>query len=175
MPILVVTLFWWWRFRHTGKLGNGLSIFLFGYFLLILMWGIRHAADQWSEFTNIAEVLIFWSTSIIGSYVFGAIGLLFLGMIVESVESVTLFRFGDDRLVIRHSYRAIRDVVNTDLRTHSIEDSRQRAIEECAAEAYEFLIEKESVILTDYDKLERLAAELSECLLMLGKKENYVG
>ena len=50
-------------------------------------------------------------------------------------------------------------------------DARQRAIEECAEEAYEHTLENELVTAADYDRPEQKTARLREAILALGEKE----
>lgn len=163
VPVLIALLVWWWRYRSTGRYGKSLPVFLLGYAIALLLNGVTSFVHDWGHSSSgLSEYALLVLSAMIAGYIFGGIGWLTLVALREPLLDALSYWLkvegsGDE-------------AVRPELETVG-EDLRQRAIEECAEEAYEYLIENESSRAADHDRIEPLAARLRDAILALGQKD----
>ena len=167
VPVMVAALIWcarpiWrWRAHHKVRFGKSLPMFLLGYAIVFTLRGITDSARQCSGAEELGDYIffVFWAT--VGGYFASAVGWLTLLALSES----GLFRWLD---LERHA-----DKVPSSDSQRGVQQARQRAIEDCAEEAYEFTLEREAASTTDYDRAQRAAARLRDAILVLGEKGEH--
>jgi hypothetical protein len=152
---------WWWRAQHKVRFGKSLPIFLLGYGIVFTLRGITDSARQCSGAEELGDYVffVFWAT--VGGYFAGAVGWL------------TLLALGESRLFRWLDLEPHADKVPSSDSQPGVQQARQRAIEDCAEEAYEFLIEDEAATAADRDRAERAAARLRDTILALGEKGEH--
>jgi phosphoribosyl-ATP pyrophosphohydrolase len=103
---------------------------------------------------------LFIFVATLAGYILGGVGWLILGQLKEELYDVLV-------LVRDREKPASSDT------ERGLQQARQRAIEECAEEAYELVIENEAATAADHDRAERAAARLREAILALVEKGEH--
>jgi MFS superfamily sulfate permease-like transporter len=158
VPVLIALLIWWWRFRSTGRYGKSLPIFLLGYAILMIINGASRLVDDWGR-----------SSEGFGEYALLICAITFGGYVLGGLTWLLLVTMRETLLGVASEWLNVETAADSE-RKAAGEDARQRAIEECAEEAYEYLIENESLRAAGHDRTERLAARLREAILALGQR-----
>jgi uncharacterized SAM-binding protein YcdF (DUF218 family) len=176
-PLILALIIWWLRFRRTGRLGCTLSIFLFGYLLLL-------ASEGWQahvrELASSRESLLwFLLGETLAAYVLGGLGMVGLAAVC-SLRNLTLFRTDEVRLRLSAEELMLDQDATQPHELGAVlefpEEVRRLAIEECAEHAYEFIVQKGLFVTLDRDRAEIIAGELRDSLLALGfEGRNYAG
>jgi hypothetical protein len=163
VPVLIALLVWWLRYRSTGRYGRSLPVFLFGYAIALLLNGVTSSVhDRGHSSSELSEYVLLVLSATIVSYILGGVGWLTLVALKEPLlNALSYWLKADER-----GNEAVRSERET-----AGEDLRQRAIEECAEEAYGYLIENEGLRAADHDRTERIAARLRDAILALGQKD----
>jgi hypothetical protein len=160
-PVLIALLVWWLRYRSTGKYGKSLPVFLLGYAIVLLLNGVTSVIHDWGHSSaGLGEYVLVVLAATIAGYICGAIGWLTVVALKEDLLNAPWLKVEEESDEAVHPKRETAG-----------EDLRQRAIEECAEEAYEHLIENESLRVADHDRTERVAARLRDAILALGQKD----
>jgi hypothetical protein len=168
-PISVAVLIWWWRSRRTRRLGKSLAIFLLGYALLLILNSLTDLAHEWSRPRDLSYYISFIFAVTVAGYFVGGLGWMVLGGLRESLLDAL---YGWLALPSRWvDVRASGERAVSSRSEIAAQDARQRAIEECAELAYEYVIENEAVTAADHDRAERAAARLRDAVLALGEKD----
>lgn len=160
-PVLVAALIWWWTARKKGGPGKSLPIFLLGYAIVFALRGIADSARGWSRPQELGDYLLFVFLATVAAYFVGAVGWLTLLVLSDSGLSGWLDLEADsDKALSSGSERVA-------------QQARQRAIEDCAEEAYEIMLEDEATSAADYDRAKGTAARLRDAILGLGEKGEH--
>ena len=159
-PVLIAVFIWWWRARHKERPGKSLPIFLLGYAIEFTLSGLIDSARQFSRPMELGDYALFIFVSTLAGYVLGGVGWLVLGQFKEGLYDGHIL--GRDR----------EKPASSDTE-RGLQQARQRAIEECAEEAYELVIENEAATAADHDRAERAAARLREAILALVEKGEH--
>jgi hypothetical protein len=167
-PLLLATLVWVCSTRIRGKAGKSLPTFLFGYLAIVTYNGFVDLARYWSrphEWSGYIS-LVLWAS--FASYITGGIGWWILASFRQSLlEGLRwwLSLSSDSRDSESTTFKKI----VTSEREAAVQKSRQQTIEECAEEAYEYLMKNEVEISVDYDLVEKTAGRLRDAILALGE------
>lgn len=153
IPVLVPVLIWAWRVRRGRREDRSLAIFLLGYVALLGINGVRLLLEDWARSpTSTGDYLAFLIVAIAAGY---GVGLLIWKALPFVAEMILAF---------------IPDAQMKDSRLEdAAQNARQRAIEDCAEEIYNQIVENGINGVADYDRLEITAATLREEILQLGK------
>jgi hypothetical protein len=157
-------------------LSSILPIFLFGYFIVLIFKGVGHDTDTWNRAQEIGDFLLLFGGNIVVAFVFGGIGIVALLAIVAEGPR-TLCQIQGHRLILLSESPSKQNKVVADrppppTEFESIQLARRLAIEECAEEAYRYLIRCDRLSLADYDDVESDAVGVKEFLLSLGETED---
>ena len=162
IPVLIALLVWWLGHWSTGKYGKSLAVFLLGYAIAFLVSGVTGFVHDWGRSSpEPGECILLVLAATIGGYFLGIISWAALAGLKKPLLGGLSYMLNVEE--------AREEAARPQPETQG-NDLRQRAIEECAEEAYEYLIENESVGGADHDRAERSAARLRDAILSLGQK-----
>jgi len=171
VPPFIAALIWWWRTRSRGKPGKSLPTFLLGYLGAFTYDGLTESAHQWSHPRELSSYVSWVLLATLVSYFLGGVGWWILASVKRPLLRAVSWWLSTREDRETHTLE-FGEVMGSD-RDAAIQDARQRAIEECAEQAYDYFIESEVARAADYDGTERIAARLREAILALGEQSPY--
>jgi len=164
VPLLAATLIWALSARIRSKRGKSLLTFIFGYVVMFTGAGFEDVARQWSRSQDLT--LVFWA--LIAGYVIGGVGYLVLIGLRETPLGERLPELL--RWWLSTAGSTSEEVSSETHDSAAFQEGRQRAIEECAEEAYEYLVGRRLDGIGDHDSVEETAADLRDSILALGER-----
>ena len=167
-PLLLATLVWGCSTRIRRKAGRSLPTFLFGYLATFTFNGFADYARDWSRFHEWSDYIWFLVRAIFASYVLGGIAWWILTSYKQSVLEGLRWWLSLSSDPPNSESANFKKTVAAEHEA-AVQQGRQQAIEECAEQAYEYLIKNEAEISLDYDRVERTAGRLRDAILGLGE------
>lgn len=168
VPLLAAALIWSLSARIRGRRGKSLLTFLLGYLIAFAWTGFDDLAHRWSQLHDPGSYLSFVLGAIAVGYMFGGVGYL----VLMGLQETPIGEYGPGilRWWLSPSDSKSGDIEALTTDVSAFRDGRQRAIEDCAEEAYQFLLERGFPAVVDQDCVEETAASLRDAILALGTK-----
>jgi len=167
-PLVIAVLVWWWRGRSKGKPGKSLPTFLLGYLGFFTYVGFSDFPIHRFRSATPSDYIFFVLGFTLSCYMFGGIGWLCLIGLKDRLPSALQWWLSTPYDSTDPKSAPVKCVATLDIEA-AVQRSRHRAIEECAEEAYEYLIDNEVESGVDYDRAERTAGRLRDAILALGE------
>jgi len=166
-PLAIAALVWWLRSRNKGKPGRSLPTFLLGYIGFFTYVGLSEFPSHRFHSATPSDYILFVLGFTLCCYMFGWIGWWCLIGLKERLPSALHWWLTTPDDSPDRRRRMSRGAATLDVKA-AAQQSRQRTIEECAEEAYEYFMGNEVGVGVDFDRAESTAGRLRDAILALG-------